>query len=397
MTRLLYCSLKRVWEASGEYYSTGSWPEYIPSLASYFDEIYLMVPVLKATPDKLIGLSKFKDSAKLKFVAVRDIPLINTPFGAIFPLWSLANLNIFRDLHKKAEVTLIAIPPSIPHLAYLPMKNKPLITLIAGDEEEIIRTSPKSRLRSRLWGIAYPKITTQAEKYIFKKSDAVICRNQKFKQKLVNKYHLGEDKIHVITSGVNSNIFMPFASNQKAEMKSGLKLDNSLVIGFVASRISVAKGGDTIIKVFQEMRKDMPNVKLLLIGEDKIGIPEDKSIINIGFIRKEELPGYYNIMDVFMFPSRSEGAPKVIMEACACGIPVISTNVGGMPELIQEKENGFIFDPEDVHSMMNCCRLLLEDEQMRIQTGKKARQYALKNFDSADLVRKTAEAIKSVL
>ncbi|GAI30936.1 unnamed protein product, partial [marine sediment metagenome] len=185
MARLLYCSVKEVWEAGGEYYTTGSWPEFIPSLAAYFDETYLMVPILRATPDELTKFSKFKDDTKLKFVVAR-----NTPSRTILPFGSLVNLNTFRNLQKKADVTLMAIPSSIPYLAYLPFKNKPLIAYVAGDEEEVVGASDRSLLLKP----GYIKVAKQAEKYLLKKSDAVICPNSTLEQKLLNKYELPKRK-----------------------------------------------------------------------------------------------------------------------------------------------------------------------------------------------------------
>lgn len=389
MTRLLYCSIKEIYQADGNYYTTGSWPEIIPSLADYFDETYLMVSVLTPTSSELMKLSKFKHSEKLKIVQARDAPL-----RWDLPLWSLANLNLFRNLQKKAHVTLMAIPSSIPYLAYLPLNNKPLIAYVAGDEQEVLKASNPSFLVRT----GYSRAAKLAEKYLLKKSDAIICPNSRLKAKLVAKYHLLESEVHVIAPpGVRADFFEPLGSKQKAEIKSRLKMANNLVIGFVTGAISVAKGGDIIIKVFHEIKRNIPNAKLLLIGEDRIGIPKDDSIIHLGFIRRKELPRYYNIMDLFICCSLSETGPKVVMEAAACGIPVISSDVGCAIDLINKGGGGFIIEKRDISAMINCCRTLLEDENLRTEMGRKAREYAVKNFDSDKLVKKTAEAIKSVV
>lgn len=388
MARLLYCSIKEIYRANRNYYTTGSWPEFIPSLADYFDETYLMVPVLTTTPEELKKLSKFKDNKNLRFTSARD-----APFRWNLPLWSLANLNLFRKLQKRADVTLMAIPSSIPYLAYLPLKNKPLIAYIAGDEQEVIKALNPSFLKRA----GYSRIAKSAERYLLERADVIICRNHKFKRNLVAQYHLKETNIHVITSGIDIDAFKPFQSNQKAATRNELKLGDSPVIGFVSQAISVSKGGDNVIKVFKETKKGMPAVRLLLIGEDRIGIPQDDSIIHHGFVRREGMPIYYNAMDIFLLPSRSEGAPKVVMEACACGIPVIATNVGGIPELIKEGHTGFTVDPENVEGMINYCRSLLHNESLRIEMGRKARDYAVEHFDSDKLVKKTAEAIKSIV
>lgn len=385
MARLLYCSIKEIYQANGEYYTTGSWPEFIPSLASFFDETYLMVTILRTTPQGLTKLSKFKGNEKLRFT-----PAKNAPFRRMLPFWSLANLNLFRNLQKKADVTLMAIPFSIPYLAYLLLKNKPLVAYVAGDEQEAAKASNPS--------LVMKTAAKLAEKYLLKKSDVITCPSSRLKKKLVDRYQLLESQIYVIAPpGVKADFFMPLNLKQKRQIRSSLKLDNSLVIGFAAQAISIAKGGDTIIKVFSEIKKEMPNVKLLLIGEDNIGIPNDDSIIHCGFAKREEMPAYYNAMDVFVCASRSETGPKVVMEAAACSIPVISTDVGLVAGLASEGEGALIVDEEDVDGMVNYCRLLLEDRRLRLEMGRKAREYALKEFDSDELVKKTAEVIRNIV
>ena len=98
-------------------------------------------------------------------------------------------------------------------------------------------------------------------------------------------------------------------------------------------------------------------------------------------------------MDLFLFPSRSDMAPKVIMEASSCGIPIISTRIGGIPELVKPGESGFIVDPGDLKNMEKCCKLLIEDLDLRTKMGLQARSYAEKFFDFDKLAKRTSEAI----
>lgn len=391
--KLLYCSYKQVYKKDGNYYSTGSFPDFLPSLSKFFEKAYLMVPVSAYT---INGVSKLTDAQQLKVVETktyknRYLRYIQSYF------WSFRNMLRFKELQDKADIVLIGIPSAVTYLAYIPIINKPLIILIAGDEQEVIKALNSPVVKIERF-ICFSKFRELIEKYLVKKSDAIICRNNRFKEKLIQKYNVPEPKINVITSGVKTNIFKPLTSDEKEKIRQNLKLKNDdFVVGFVATHISYSKGADDLIEAFDKIGKEYLNAKLLLIGYDEIGIPKSDSIIHCGLVKREELSDYYNAMNIFVFPSRSEGAPKVVMEACACGIPVISTKVGGIPDLVKEGYNGFLVNPGDINAIVNHCKMLLNDVELRNIMGKKASEYAVENFDFNDLVKRTADVIKGVV
>ena len=390
--KLLYCSYKQVYKKDGNYYSTGSFPDFLPSLSKFFEKAYLMVPVSAYT---INGVSKLTDAQQLKVVETKTYKNRYLQYMQSY-FWSFRNMLRFKELQDKVDVVLIGIPSAVTYLAYIPIINKPLVTLIAGDEQEVIKAlnSPITKIEHF---IGFWKFRELIEKYLVKKSDAIICRNNAFEEKLIQKYDIPESKINVITSGVKTNIFKPLTPDEKEKIRQNLKLKNEdIIIGFVATHISQSKGADDLIEAFNKIKNGHPNAKLLLIGEDKMGIPKHDSIIHCGLVKREELPDYYNAMDIFVFPSRSEGAPKVVMEACACGIPVISTKVGGIPDLVKEGYNGFLVNPGDINAIVDHCKMFLNDVELRNIMGKKAGEYAVENFDFDKLVKRTADVIEGV-
>ena len=303
----------------------------------------------------------------------------------------------FRKWQAQADIVLFAVPSTLPYLAYLPFTNKPVVALVAGDEQEIAKItsgSPITKIEKFTGSLKFRELL---ENYLLKKSATIICRNSEFKQKLLHRWSLPESKINTILSGIDTNMFKPFTMGQKNRIRQDLGLKDNLVIGFVAGAISHSKGADTLITAFKQFRNECPRAKLLLIGEDILGLKRDQSIISWGRVKKEDLPAYYNTMDIFVFPTWSEGAPKVVMEASACGIPVISTNVGGIPELIKAGETGFLVNPGDVNKITSYCQMLLEDEELRQRMSDKGRKYALENFNYRQLARRTADVIKGVV
>ena len=390
--KLLYCSYKQVYKKDGNYYSTGSFPDFLPFLSKFFEKAYLMVPVSAYT---INGVSKLTDAQQLKVVETKTYKNRYLQYMQSY-FWSFRNMLRFKELQDKVDVVLIGIPSAVTYLAYIPIINKPLVTFIVGDEQEVIEASDSLIVKIERF-ICFSKFRELIEKYLVKKSDAIICRNNRFKEKLIQKYDIPESKINVIFSYVKANIFKPLTPNEKEKIKRDLRLkDDDIVVGFVATYISPSKGADDLIEAFERMKREYSNIKLLLIGEDKIGIPKNDSIIHCGLVKREKLLDYYSVMDIFVFPSRSEGTPKVVMEACACGIPVISTKVGGIPDLVKEGYNGFLVNPGDINAIVDHCKMFLNDVELRNIMGKKAGEYAVENFDFDKLVKRTADVIEGV-
>jgi glycosyltransferase involved in cell wall biosynthesis len=158
---------------------------------------------------------------------------------------------------------------------------------------------------------------------------------------------LGADseKIRVLHNGVDVNRFRPL-TGVKDEMrkKLGISKDSSVVL--TVRRLVYKNGIDTLIESAKIAVKKNPRLFFLAVGKgpdfekvkekiEELGIQENFRLT--GFISDEALPFYYNVADFFVLPSKSgEGLPLVALEAMACGLPVIATNVGGISEVMKE-------------------------------------------------------------
>ncbi|HSQ38897.1 MAG TPA: glycosyltransferase family 4 protein [Anaerolineales bacterium] len=102
---------------------------------------------------------------------------------------------------------------------------------------------------------------------------------------------------------------------------------------------------------------------------------DGKSIFVGAFTSREELTRIMDGTDIFLLSSILEGQPLVIVEAMAYGCPIISTNVGGIPELITDGVNGFLCPPEIPQCLAEKIRLLVDDPSMREHLGRAARKF----------------------
>jgi teichuronic acid biosynthesis glycosyltransferase TuaC len=167
------------------------------------------------------------------------------------------------------------------------------------------------------------------------------------------------EKISVRANGVNTDMFRPL---DKAECRRRIGFSDTERMVLFIGRLEEEKGLGYLIQAIRLLvvRPDMQDVRLLLIGSgslEKKLIDQAKRlgvrdrILFIGSIEHGILPIWLNACDVFCLPSIREGMPNVIVEALACGKPVVATEVGGIPELINSLEYGILAMPGNPESL----------------------------------------------
>jgi glycosyltransferase involved in cell wall biosynthesis len=158
---------------------------------------------------------------------------------------------------------------------------------------------------------------------------------------------LGADpeKIEVLHNGVDLNRFRPL-TEMRDEMKKKLEIPQDSIVVLTVRRLVYKNGIDTLIESAEIAIKKNPKLVFVVVGKgpDFTEVKEKIAQLGIqrnfrltGFVSDEDLPFYYNVADFFVLPSKSgEGLPLVALEAMACGVPVIATNVGGTSEVLNE-------------------------------------------------------------
>jgi glycosyltransferase involved in cell wall biosynthesis len=199
------------------------------------------------------------------------------------------------------------------------------------------------------------------EKNAYKNSTLMFTPSASSKNDLVNKFNINDDHVCVIPHGIDSQKFYP----SKTEKKQDIKL---LYVGNLEKR----KGLYYLIEAIRLVVDKHRNVKLFLVGK---GSEKDELISHIsrlqleeyvqlcGFLDDDSLLKFYQSSDIFVFPSLKEGFGFVLLEAMACGIPVISTNVSAMPEVVGD--SGILVNPRDPEDLSKKIIFLLENEDQR--------------------------------
>jgi glycosyltransferase involved in cell wall biosynthesis len=94
----------------------------------------------------------------------------------------------------------------------------------------------------------------------------------------------------------------------------------------------------------------------------------------LGYLKGKELAAAYASADVFVYASETETMGNVVLEAMACGCPVVAPNAGGIPSLLTHGQTGFLYRPRDWQEAVRCTRTLLDNEGIRFRVGRAARQ-----------------------
>ena len=129
----------------------------------------------------------------------------------------------------------------------------------------------------------------------------------------------------------------------------------------------------TVIIVRSIIAGKGPNKNLIEKRVRELRLEENVELA--GFVPERLLPYYYNAADYFVIPSSSgEGLPLVLLEAMACGLPVIVTTVGGIPEIIENMVNGVLVPPRNPEAMAEIISTLLSNKELGLAIGNKARK-----------------------
>jgi glycosyltransferase involved in cell wall biosynthesis len=167
------------------------------------------------------------------------------------------------------------------------------------------------------------------------------------------------------------------------------------LIGTVG-RISKEKGHKYFLEASKIVLKDFPDAKFLIVGEGEIRNELERFAEEIGIADSVLFTGYYKnlsevlaAIDLFVIPSLTESLPLVVLEAMAAGKPVISTDVGGIPEVVIHGKTGLLVGPKRSEEMANSIVLLLKNSDVMFNLAKNGKQLVYDEFSEKGFVGKT--------
>ncbi len=254
--------------------------------------------------------------------------------------------------------------------------------------------------------VSDPNGLNKKRNFIRKALSPFICRyiavSSDLGKWLVGIVGVKENKVVTIINGVDTELFFP--AENKMESKTALGfLPDEIIIGAVG-RLDPVKDYTTLIKAFANIANSYKKIKLMIIGhgpeEDKLRKCVEHTGIKdrvVFFGRKNNINELLKAMDIYVLPSVAEGISNTILEASASGLPVIATNAGGNPELVIDKETGFLFLPGDVDGLTVLLENYVDDSNLMAIHGKAGRQRMVEGFSLDGMIRSYENLYMSAL
>jgi L-malate glycosyltransferase len=223
----------------------------------------------------------------------------------------------------------------------------------------------------------------------------VIAISEQVREHLVSDFKLGEEKISLIHNGIDTQRFNVSDAAAKSKAKERLGLGQNEVIGIIA-RLSDVKGHAYLIKAMPAILKEVPQARLFIVGEGRmraelIALAKVLNLENSVLFAPElcDTMEVLKAMDIFVMPSLKEGLGLALMEAMACGLAVVGSNIGGIKSLIKPEVNGLLVEPGDVTGLAAAANRLLKDKVMAASFGRQARAFIADNFSQGLMVEQT--------
>jgi spore coat protein SA len=236
-------------------------------------------------------------------------------------------------------------------------------------------------------------------------ADLIFVNSRYLLDGIIRHFPRAKEKVYVSYNSIELSSFYPKQEFNKSLSSKALK--TVLFVG----RLSEVKGVHFLIQAMAKVFIKFPDVRLLIVGSSWFGTnastPYVKSlkvisknfqrkIIFTGYVRSDLISSVYRSADIFVAPSVwPEAFGNMNLEAMACGLPVISANRGGIPEVVGDA--GILLDPENVNILSEKISLLLQDQKLREDLGRAARARVERLFNWDNLAKEVETKLRGIL
>lgn len=251
-----------------------------------------------------------------------------------------------------------------------------LVSTVHSLPEQVFSESFASRVGSAVKMF----VDRQLLRYVF---SCIVTVSQDIKNVFLQGHAFPDHRVELIYNGIE--IVPEMASSPHPPVESPVH------IGTVGRMVPV-KDFRLFLEIAAELRRHNDNIRFSILGDGPMREELVKGAANLGLEgcltfetpRPDPLP-YYRSLDIYLNTSLHEGLPLSLLEAMACGKPVVAPNVGGIPELLAQGEQGFLVSSRQAHGFAEPCLRLIQDGNLRLRLGEKAAQHVTQRFSSIQM------------
>lgn len=229
-------------------------------------------------------------------------------------------------------------------------------------------------------------------------SDATITVSECVRQVEIAQARIDPAKVITIHNGIDANQYQHIEMTVRDRIRRELKTPNEALVIASVGRLHPVKGFANLLTAMKSVHTRFPEVYLWLIGDGELRTTLEAQARQLGLDdvvvftgTRLDVPEILTAVDIFTLASRVEGMPNAILEAMAAGLPVVATQVGGVPEIVVEGQTGLLVPPADDKVLAQALLTLIEDASLRRRLGLAGRQRVLEQFDIAVTRQKTVD------
>lgn len=289
-----------------------------------------------------------------------------------YPPYDLALANQMANLIQYENIDVLHVHYAVPHAtsAYLAKQilgekaaHVPLITTLHGTDITIVGSDP-----------SYKSVVD----FSINQSDGVTAVSEYLRDETYSRFDIKRD-IRVIPNFIDLN---RFKKSNKNHFKRAICPDGEKVVVHVSNFREVKRVPD-VVSVFDRVLKSDIQAKLLLVGDGPDRQRAEQRCRELGICnhvrflgKQEQVEEVLSIADLFLIPSGAETFGLAALEAMGCGVPVISSNIGGLPEVNIHGETGYLCDLDDIDCMAEYSVKILTDMELHKKLAKNAQNHA---------------------
>ena len=235
------------------------------------------------------------------------------------------------------------------------------------------------------------------------KVDTVICVSDYIRRSALQHFPEFTDKFTVVFNATDPEVFKPYGQQAIEQLEDILPIEPNKPYLLYVGRLTEIKGVHVLIEAFCQIYIQLPNTRLIIAGSSFFGgaaktayeqslvelaKPVSEAIIFTGFMPHEKLKYLYSAVDIVVLPSVwQDPCPLVVLEAMASGTCLISTAVGGVPEVLKHGVNGLLVKPGNANEIAQAVSGILKNPVKKAEIEHVAREQIVKNYDWSRLVK----------
>jgi glycosyltransferase involved in cell wall biosynthesis len=246
------------------------------------------------------------------------------------------------------------------------------------------------------------------ERNLAKKSSGIVAISNLQKDELVKKHRIcAADKVKVVPLGFDLSSFLQDNPAKRAQVRNDYNIEARDVAIAIVGRLAPIKNHSFFLKVIDQLlEKGVLNIKVFIVGDgsERELIEKISNSLNKKYGQKITLTSWiFDIatfnkgMDIICLTSDNEGTPVSLIEAQASGLPVISTDVGGVRDIVLDGESGFITKLDDIETYVEKLRLLVENEKLRVKFAATGRDFVTSRFNYERLAKDMSAYYRELL